>query len=52
MSCGVCPARAGGITSMGATERIDAFQQKHPAAGFPIAVLYKYFDDGGAYRPR
>ncbi len=34
---------------MGGTERLDAFQRRHPAAGFPIAVLYKYFDDTGAY---
>ncbi|MGA8987625.1 YihY/virulence factor BrkB family protein [Aeromicrobium sp.] len=29
--------------------RLDAFQREHPVAGFPIAVLYKYFDDQGAY---
>jgi YihY family inner membrane protein len=27
----------------------DRFQRKHPAAGFPIAVFYKYFDDHGPY---
>ncbi|MCW2769451.1 MAG: ribonuclease [Aeromicrobium sp.] len=28
---------------------IDAFQRKHRVVGFPIAVVYKYFDDQGAY---
>jgi membrane protein len=31
------------------TERLDALQQRHQAAGFPIAVLYKYLDDDGGY---
>ncbi len=30
-------------------ERLDRFQRRHPKAGFPLAVLYKYFDDGGGY---
>jgi len=30
-------------------ERVDRFQRRHPAASFPIAVLYKYFDDSGPY---
>lgn len=34
---------------MGLTERVDNFQRRHPGAGFPLAVLYKYFDDSGAY---
>lgn len=29
--------------------KIDAFQRKHRVIGFPIAVIYKYFDDQGAY---
>jgi len=29
--------------------RLDAFQRRHPAAGFPLAVAYKYFDDSGGY---
>lgn len=29
--------------------RLDAFQRKHPVIGFPVAVIYKYFDDQGAY---
>ena len=28
---------------------LDRFQQRHPAAGFPLAVLYKYTDDSGGY---
>jgi YihY family inner membrane protein len=31
------------------TERVDRFQRRHPAAGFPIAVLYKFFDDDGHF---
>lgn len=34
---------------MGAPGRIDRFQRKHPWSGFPIAVLYKFFDDNGNY---
>jgi membrane protein len=29
--------------------RVDRFQRAHPAAGFPIAVIYKFFDDTGGY---
>ena len=32
---------------MSVVGRIDQFQRRHPKAGFPLAVLYKYFDDGG-----
>jgi YihY family inner membrane protein len=35
--------------SMGTTDRLDRFQRRHPAAGFPLAVGYKYFDDSGGY---
>ena len=28
---------------------LDAFQRRHPVIGFPLAVIYKYFDDQGAY---
>lgn len=31
------------------TERLDAFQRRHPWAGFPIAVVYKFVDDQGSY---
>ncbi|MDX6296327.1 MAG: hypothetical protein QOI51_184 [Nocardioidaceae bacterium] len=30
-------------------EHLDGFQRKHPAAAFPLAVLYKYLDDVGGY---
>lgn len=33
---------------MSLTSRVDAFQRRHPAAGYPIAVVYKYFDDAGS----
>jgi YihY family inner membrane protein len=29
--------------------RLDAFQQRHPWLGFPIAVIYKYVDDQAGY---
>ena len=28
---------------------IDRFEQRHSWIGFPLAVIYKYFDDQGAY---
>ena len=34
---------------MGLAGRLDAFQQRHRAAGFPLAVIYKFVDDQGAY---
>jgi membrane protein len=34
---------------MSVTERLDAFQRRHTWAGYPLAVLYKYFDDNGGY---
>lgn len=34
---------------MAASNRLDDFQRRHPGAGFPLAVLYKYFDDSGGY---
>jgi membrane protein len=29
--------------------RVDRFQRKHAWTGFPLAVLYKFFDDQGSY---
>ena len=29
--------------------RLDAFQRRHPAMGFPIGVTYKFFDDRGPH---
>ena len=34
---------------MSFSERIDAFQRKHPATGYPLGVVYKFFDDFGGY---
>ncbi|MDJ0392498.1 YhjD/YihY/BrkB family envelope integrity protein [Rhodococcus sp. G-MC3] len=29
--------------------RVDEFQRRHPSAGFPLAVIYKFLDDRGGY---
>lgn len=34
---------------MGAVDRIDAFQRRHPALAVPLAVVYKYVDDQGSF---
>ena len=34
---------------MGAVSSVDRFQRRHPVLGFPLAVIYKYFDDQGPY---
>jgi YihY family inner membrane protein len=34
---------------MSTTERLDSLQRRHPSLGFPIAVVYKFFDDQGTY---
>ncbi|MFC5064431.1 YihY/virulence factor BrkB family protein [Actinomycetospora atypica] len=34
---------------MGVVGSLDRFQRRHPAAGFPIAVLWKFLDDEGTY---
>ncbi len=34
---------------MSILSRVDAFQRRHPVLGFPIAVVYKFFDDQGPY---
>jgi YihY family inner membrane protein len=34
---------------VGLTERIDRFQRRHTAVGYPLAVVYKFFDDQGNY---
>lgn len=31
------------------SDRLDAFQRRHPVLGFPIAVVYKFLDDQGVY---
>ncbi len=35
--------------SMSVTERLDAFQRRHPVMGFPIGVIYKFGEDQGPY---
>ena len=42
-------ARMPQLAGMGMTSAVDAFQRRHRVVGFPLAVLYKYFDDQGAY---
>jgi len=37
------------VTAQPGIGRIDAFQREHSIIGFPIAVIYKYFDDQGPY---
>jgi membrane protein len=34
---------------MTAVERVDRFQRRHPVAGYPLAVVYKFFDDQGNF---
>ncbi len=34
---------------MSIASSLDRFQRRYPWAGFPIAVIYKFFDDFGAY---
>lgn len=34
---------------MSLTTRLDTYQRAHPAAGYPIAVAYKYVDDSGGH---
>jgi membrane protein len=37
------------VGQVSVTERLDAFQQRRPWAGFPLAVVYKFTDDQGGY---
>lgn len=34
---------------MNTVREVDRFQRRHPVVGFPLAVVYKYFDDQGPY---
>lgn len=34
---------------MALVDRLDRLQRRHPVAGFPIAVVYKYVDDSGPF---
>jgi inner membrane protein YhjD len=31
------------------TGRLDRYQRRHPGSGFPLAVVYKFFDDQGNF---
>jgi hypothetical protein len=31
-------------------QRLDTFQRRHRWAGLPLAVIYKFVDDQGAYQ--
>ena len=34
---------------MSVVRDVDRFQRRHPVLGFPLAVIYKYFDDQGPF---
>ena len=34
---------------MSAVDRVDEYQRRHSWLGFPLAVIYKYFDDRGSH---
>lgn len=34
---------------MSVSERLDAFQRRHPVIGFPLGVIYKFMEDQGPY---
>ena len=34
---------------MSVVRDVDRFQRRHPVIGFPLAVVYKYFDDQGPF---
>jgi membrane protein len=37
------------VVGVAVSAGLDRFQRKHRVAGFPLAVIYKYFDDFGSY---
>lgn len=39
----------GGGTTRSVLGRVDAFQRRHPVVAFPLAVVYKFFDDRGPH---
>lgn len=39
----------GGVTVSESVGPVDGFQRRHPVIGFPLAVIYKHFDDQGNY---
>ncbi len=34
---------------MSFVDRLDRYQRRHPVLGYPLAVIYKFFDDQGNY---
>jgi membrane protein len=46
---GTVEAAPGSLPLVGAVSSVDEFQRRHPVLGFPLAVVYKYFDDQGPY---
>ncbi|GGB82120.1 hypothetical protein GCM10011314_22180 [Knoellia flava] len=34
---------------VGVVDSLDRFQRKHPVVGYPLAVVYKFFDDQAGY---
>jgi membrane protein len=41
--------KCGDFPGVAVTRRLDEYQRRHPWAGFPIALAYKYYDDFGPY---
>ena len=39
----------GGDARLSLTQRVDRFQRRHPVAGFPVGVIYKFGEDQGPY---
>jgi membrane protein len=37
------------VHRVGVVGTIDGFQRRHPVIGFPLGVIYKFFDDQGNY---
>lgn len=37
------------VLRVGVVEKVDGFQRRHKVVGFPLAVVYKFFDDQGNY---
>jgi membrane protein len=43
------PPDSGDLLVVAVTARLDEYQRRHPWAGFPIALAYKYYDDFGPF---
>ncbi len=40
---------SGSVHGVGVVRQVDDFQRRHPVIGFPLGVVYKFFDDQGNY---